>query len=927
MKGLKKIAAFLLTVSLILTALPTALAEEGQGAVISAEDYAETVDCLSALGVYGFAEEKAESTVTRGMFAKIVTDLVGVEGFGNAEQYFTDVAMGHKYFSEIGTVASLGLMNGKGDGIFAPEEAITYTQAVKTLVSLLGYSPVAGLAGGYVGGYLRYAYEIGLLENPPYDYNAPLSFDVAADLVRLSLDVEVYEIISVKDGGVYFASTEDETLLKVYHGIGKEEGRMTDNGITALNRATQTLPGYCVIDGHRLSGVGEKERGFLGYYVEYYYREDDDELLYLCKTKRKNEDVTVKASDITPNASDFSKTCLVTEQEGREEKYDIDVNADLIYNGVLDETFTSNSLKIKDGTLTLIDTDRDGDYDLVIAEEYVDVVVLKCNTNTQILSAKYAPDGYGQIRWNEYETAVFENAEGAETDPSKIAENTVLSVFKSKNKEKIRFVASTLAADITVESVETDGDDWEMSAQETVYCFSASYITLMKNNPSVYKKPEAGATYNALFNYEGNIAMLTESQGTLQYAYLMAAGNVGSGLRSETVSVKLHLESDHTAVVPTAKKLTLNGDSTKTGDDILKLSELYNKMTGAFQPQLVMVRINAAGELKELKTATDATSSMFGFDLEHFSLDFVSTLGYSPRSINGVLTYNGAQNINADTKIFVVRNSTTAVETSDEEEIKVIDYKTARGRYGSCFCKFYDADESWTCAAAVLSEPLDYSSRLFVVSDTFVRLNDKGEKVQSLSGWWGQDIRSFTEAREGVFSNAVLKRYPNTDGKVRKGDAFEVTFDVEENIIGARLIYSPARDTDPDYCFFDMNGNSAMDDDNTMYILGYPCYISNDRIGTYSKENKKYTTVLGTDGKTEEKYWTTFLTGESAIQVCEYDCKTGKVRKADVSAIPSVAQLTGDGYSNIETDTKVLVKRVDGVTYDVLVVTNVGKNR
>lgn len=926
MRMYKKTAIILLILSFVISVMPTAKIVEAKRK-IPESTYEETIDFLTSVGIYSFSDKKENETVTRGMFAKMVTDLLGISDGGDAASYFTDVNADNEYYGAIGMVAVLGVMNGIGDGLFAPNEPITYTQAVKTVVSALGYKPAADVTGGFSSGYMRCAYDLGIIKNAPYDYEAPLTFSSAAMLIRLSCEAEVYEIIYIKGKDVYFASEEAKTALLVYHDIYIDEGIVSDNGITALNGKTQLATGSIKIGSRTLTGADDRAQTFLGCYVEYYYNAHEDRLLYLYKRKGKTDEITIKACDIMKDAADFSKTCLVAQKNGKTQRYKIDVYADLIYNGALDESFTKDTLKIKDGTLRLLDNDHDGTYDIIIAEEYSDILVATYNPDAEIITSQYSDKNYAAIKYGEYKTVVITDAAGKTIEPEKIEAGNVVSVFKSKHKEKIRFVVSNLKTELTADTVERDSDgEINIISNDKSYNFSQTYVSLMKASPYVYKVPETGASYTAYLNYEGNIAMLFEIQGKLQYAYMLAAGKKNTGINSNDVLVKLHLESDDTAVVPVAKRLTLNSEKDKSGTDILSVPGLYDASTGNFKPQLVMVRINKGGELKELNIAKDNTDSKYGFDLENFSLDFVSESAYSPRTINNIRTYNGAQIMDENTKIFALRNFSKQLETDDGEEVRVIDYKTASRRYGSCYIKMYDADESWSAAAAVLSEPLDFQSRLFTVTDAYMQNNEKGEYVQAVNGWWAQDFRSFTENRENTFLNAVKARYPQSDGQVKKGDIYEIIFDIDEKIINARLLYSPARDTEPDYCFFDMNGYTEIDDDTTMYILGYPCFVSNDRLGIYCRENAAYVNVQGNAVQSEQRYQTTILNPESTLSVMQYDCETKEVSVISPSQIPSAAQLISNGYDNVNPETKVFIKRIDGSAYDVVVMINMSCN-
>ena len=56
----------------------------------------------------------------------------------------------------------VGVTGGIGNGMFGPEDPVTYEQAVKMIVSALGYDLVANNKGGYPTGYLAVASSEGI---------------------------------------------------------------------------------------------------------------------------------------------------------------------------------------------------------------------------------------------------------------------------------------------------------------------------------------------------------------------------------------------------------------------------------------------------------------------------------------------------------------------------------------------------------------------------------------------------------------------------------------------------------------------------------------------------------------------------------------------------------------------------------------------
>ena len=178
---MKKIGlAALIIVSLLVSV--SALALEAPNSVVSPSDYYMESD-----GVITIRSELAQlwdigimsdsdmlitpyETITRGEMARIITQLYGyddLEVFNLTGEKktcdFIDVSSKNPSFSAINYLSHHGIMNGYGNSLFLPDKDITYSEAVKTIISALGYEPLALQKGGYPSGYLSVANELGLI--------------------------------------------------------------------------------------------------------------------------------------------------------------------------------------------------------------------------------------------------------------------------------------------------------------------------------------------------------------------------------------------------------------------------------------------------------------------------------------------------------------------------------------------------------------------------------------------------------------------------------------------------------------------------------------------------------------------------------------------------------------------------------------------
>lgn len=121
-----------------------------------------------------------------------------------AGEEFSDVAEGHPNASAIYMAQGMKYVAGFGDGTFRPEEAVTAEQAVKLVVAMLGYKPLAEQKGGYPHGYMETAAQIGLTEGLALEQNVLITRAVAAQLLERAMYLPVMEqTVFKKDADEY----------------------------------------------------------------------------------------------------------------------------------------------------------------------------------------------------------------------------------------------------------------------------------------------------------------------------------------------------------------------------------------------------------------------------------------------------------------------------------------------------------------------------------------------------------------------------------------------------------------------------------------------------------------------------------------------------------------------------------------------------
>ena len=108
------------------------------------EDTEYKAQLLTSLGVLTpemLADEK--ESITRGEFCNIAMRMMGYPDaavLSTDVQLFVDVPANHYAAGSINLAYSKGIMTGSGSRMFQPEDAVTYEQALKIMVGVLGWT-------------------------------------------------------------------------------------------------------------------------------------------------------------------------------------------------------------------------------------------------------------------------------------------------------------------------------------------------------------------------------------------------------------------------------------------------------------------------------------------------------------------------------------------------------------------------------------------------------------------------------------------------------------------------------------------------------------------------------------------------------------------------------------------------------------------
>ena len=201
MKNLKKVLALVLAFACAFTMFAGAAFTDSADIKVDAE----VVDTLVALGVvngYDDGSFKPNGTVTRAEMAKMIyvlrTGNSDASAYNDDKTSFTDIGS-HWARGYIKYCKSLGIIAGKSNTKFAPNDKVTAQEAAKMLLVTLGYNAdKAGLVGtNWASKTNALADEAGLLEDVNTSFTSACPRQYAAQLIYNAIDAKT---VVLRDG-------------------------------------------------------------------------------------------------------------------------------------------------------------------------------------------------------------------------------------------------------------------------------------------------------------------------------------------------------------------------------------------------------------------------------------------------------------------------------------------------------------------------------------------------------------------------------------------------------------------------------------------------------------------------------------------------------------------------------------------------------
>lgn len=698
MKKLSKVLSVVLAVAM-LCSMSFAVNAATYTDVKTSDSYYEAVEALSALGVvkgYEAGDFQPEGKITR---AEAATMILRVMNMGAAESnrvdtIFSDVKSDHWASGTIAEANGAGVINGMGDGTFAPEAEVTYDQIVKMLVCAMGYQKKAEAAvakgtnpfpTGYnivanqkkltegttktEGGATRAtvarliynALPVNLMDQTSYGTDENFGEVETQSLLYTKLDAIKVE---AKINEIDLDPTEDDIKVSIskYDDVAKANGYTTGYTTTA---------GLTVVPSISTVKKGDVDlTGLQGLTVTALIdiSDSDEPVLLAVFSKAGKNDELVIAPELYEGAvsgkiqykKDLDTSTISTAKIADSVAVYLNLvslgDKDYVY---LNDLEVTNIASTNVNEFKFVDTDNNGDYDTLFIDEAASFVVGRIdaeeqgiykNNTSSVLTSKTPSIGtvaggtnrdydFSPLDLNTEDDDVsfaIKDSDGKELAFDDIKVGDILTVRQSTDGTN-KYFDITVATSSSVEG--TIGEVSEESVKgQTIYYYTIDGTAYRVNGNASDSSLEAGTAGTFRITADGKIISYDLEASARTFGVVIAMANSTSSF-SNVAQIQVATADGSIKTYDVASKLSVNN-----GSDVSNAKVTQSVTDGAYDTiastkidagTIVMYETNKDDEIRKLYTTKTAIKDKTNADYEVVELDGSKEYNASANRVNG----------------------------------------------------------------------------------------------------------------------------------------------------------------------------------------------------------------------------------------------------------------------------------------------------
>lgn len=738
-------------------------------------------------------------TISRGQIALYAARLAGNKFTGQSVRYYNDVPEGSFCYDAVSTLVNLGALSVPEDKMFNPNNEVTYSEACKILMCVLGFTDYAEAKGGYPVGYDFMAKQTDLnmgLEG------IEMNFKNVMQMLYNACHIVLLDPQAIVDSYTQWVPGKD-TILSLGRDIYYVEGRVDKTNTASLIDEVSLKKGMVEIGGVEVYAGGSGIEKNLGHNVEAYYHKPESDkpgtmLYYYDDTEM---------SIINLETADYSRGVLTYEDENADKlkTLNIDTSVPILFNGKpVKENITDafNATGAFSGTnyghIEVIEYNNE--VSLVHIKRFETIVVRYTNENQKMAWDEFRPGTYLLFDEEKYDRFdMYEAKSGTPVTYNHLQKGHILNIYKSFDKKAVEVYVS----DATISGTATQIKDDEILIDGVFY----------KINKEIHSLSHLETGVNATFYLDANgaVCYMEPIVDENMFAYVYDIGSDKSPF-SPTLKLKVYTITGEHKVVDVELPVSIDGISKTTKDDVLNAlaASVDSGDTGTTPRQLVGFRFGSDGKVRNIDTAAasfDAAEEK-GSLVRMVEFTGRGTQYYAASGTPGFYDQSGPELVPyKDTKVFVVPATT---DPATEDHFRLTD-KSFFDREAMFNISAYKTDATHRYADIIVVRHATVANVIqtdmpVMIDEIYQKLDKNGKPVKVIKGvQWGalfeaecaKDIviKNINSASEEV-ANTRTPGITSVDD-LRKGDLIRVAQGGDGKVCVVQVLHDFVRNQKP----------------------------------------------------------------------------------------------------------------------------------
>ena len=589
-----KFTALVLTIAICFGIFPCI----GIAATISADDAIGAMNAFGIIQPGELTDEKREMPIDRINFVILFAKLLGLdEQMSTDSDYYYDVPEDHWGKGSVNALVEKGIL-AVGDGYFRPEDTITKQEAARLVVTAIGRKGEADMKGGYPAGYMAVASEQKLFSG--LESARELTYRDAAVLLYNTAVEEIVLLDFVQNRPAYSAG--DETLLSLHYDIHYAEGMVNAVEGVSVDEHEVIRENQMIIGGETYN-TDIWFYDYLGLGVKFFYKGeyDDKEIVYIFNETDDDNEVIITTSDYYEGFDGERISYYENAESTRTKSEKVYAGAVVIRNGEKASEDLYSSLNNVYGTIKFIRTGRFDGIDIVIIEDYRNILVSYVNPDTEVVYDKEDSSNPISLKEEDGRFVEYIDANGADASISSLTVGTLASVAVSASG---KFVIVRTGNKVVGGNVTHKG--YDAMNKPYIELDGVQYEVLSDIYTKYQNSIEYGIYVDLYLDAMGKVASIsTEGSSEFSYAYIVKGFKSSEMnmvvLDGERVFLKIYTINGELKLVPCAEKIRIDNTMYKNCDAIMLALEESDEI----KSQCVRIKYDAEGSIKVIDTIAD----------------------------------------------------------------------------------------------------------------------------------------------------------------------------------------------------------------------------------------------------------------------------------------------------------------------------------